>query len=199
MLAPVGHDTGHPPFIYHYILHLFGGVDRHSVGLDMIGHGGNVTGQSVAAQMLLLDQEQVDAKAFGLFANLFGLGHIRRIDRRVHAETVEDGFGFIDKRLGIGNGHELGKVGFAQLVDKIEFAVGKQPRTTDAAKDIAGPALGAILPVGHRAGSFECAFAPFQKQHFEVCMFTEVIGGKEARGSSTDDNHVITIDLLGLC
>jgi hypothetical protein len=30
--------------------------------------------------------------------------HVRGIDRTVHAETVEDGFGLVDQGLGIGMG-----------------------------------------------------------------------------------------------
>ena len=105
-------------------------------------------------------------------------------------KRLKIGFGFVDQGLGTGDGHELGQVGLAQLVNEIELAVGKQPGTADAAKDVAGPALGAILPVRHRADALERSFSPLQEQHLEVGVFTEVIGGKEAGGAPADDNHV---------
>jgi hypothetical protein len=50
--------------------------------------------------------------------------------------------------------------------------------------------LGAVLSVRHRADAFERSFSPLKEQYLEVCVFTEIVSGKEAGGASADDNHV---------
>jgi hypothetical protein len=69
--------------------------------IDVIGHGGNIVGQAIASQVLLLDQQQIDTEAFGLLSDRPGLVHVRGIDRAVHTKPVENGFGFVDQGFGM--------------------------------------------------------------------------------------------------
>ncbi len=82
--------------------------------------------------MLLPDEQKIDAVAFGVFADLLGLLHVRGINRPSMPKLIKDLFGFIDERAGLGCRHELGQVGFPQFVDIIQLAVGKQSGPADA-------------------------------------------------------------------
>ena len=128
---PGGAHPGHGAVFHQNIFHRLAGVDIDALG-DMLGQGRDVLGQTVAAQVFLFDDEQVDAVLFGFLAQAPGLRHVRGKGRAVHAEAVEDQLGLVDQGLGGGAGQELGQIGFAQLVDVVELAVGKQSGSTDA-------------------------------------------------------------------
>jgi len=93
----------------------------------MIGHGGDGFGQTVAADMFLADDEQIDAEALGVFADFESPVHVGGKYGAVHVEAVEDRFGLGDQAFSLRHRHELGEVGFPQLIDEIQFAVGKRP------------------------------------------------------------------------
>jgi len=146
--------------------------------------------------VLLFDDEQVDAVPFGSFANIPGFFQIGRIDRSIHSESVEYAFGLIDQLLGFGNRHELGQVGLAQLVDIVQFAVGKQSGAADTAQNIAGFALHAFLFVVDRTLALQWGFAFFDNEHLKVGVFAQIIGGKQAGRTSTHNDDVV-INILG--
>jgi hypothetical protein len=74
---------------HHQIAHLLGGVDDHPFA-QVLDHAGDVTRQPIAAQVLLLDDQQIDAEAFGVFADGLATAMFGGIDRTIHAEAVED-------------------------------------------------------------------------------------------------------------
>ena len=71
---------------------------------------------------------------------------------------------------------KLGQVGFAQFVDIVEFAVGKQAGPADSVKDIAGLTFNALLAGADRAMPLVGHFAFFQQQNVEIGMFRQIIG-----------------------
>jgi hypothetical protein len=101
-----------------------------------------------------------------LFANGVGLFHVGRKDLAVHAEAIEDRFGFIYQRHGGRDLEKLGEVGFAKLMDKVELAVGEEAGPADAAENIAGAALDAAA-VLDRTFSLQRGFAFFDEQYLE--------------------------------
>ena len=90
---------------------------------DFLGKTFNVIWQAVTSQVLLLDDHEIDAIPFGLLADISGFSHVCRIDGTVHAKTIENLFGLVDKILGSVLRHELGQVGLSQFVDIVQFAV----------------------------------------------------------------------------
>ena len=72
--------------------------------------------QAIAPQMLLTDEQQIDAVFFRFLADGFGVLHVRGKYRGRHAETVKNGLRLFDKAFRFGAGHELGEIGLAELV-----------------------------------------------------------------------------------
>ena len=65
-----------------------------------------------------------------------GFRHVGGKCGAVHAEAVEDEFGFIDQGFGFRALEKLGQIGFAQLVDIVELAVGEKAGPSDPVEDI---------------------------------------------------------------
>src|SRR6056297_1317551 len=122
-------------------------------------------GQTVAAQMFLFDKEQVNAGFFGIPPYGLGSFHVGGIDRTVHSKCAENLFGFPDEPVGLMDRQELGKVGLAEFGDKIEFAVGEEPRAADAGEYVAGMAFKAFPAALYRALPFQRGPSFFNKQH----------------------------------
>ncbi len=79
-----------------------------------------MAGQIVAAQMLLSDDQQVDAELAGVLAD-GPAASMSVVDLSVHAEAVEDN-GAVSSTMAR-PAHELSQIGLAQLVNEIELAV----------------------------------------------------------------------------
>ncbi len=92
----IGDYAGHPAIGRGDVAHIFRGVHHHPPGANGFGHIGNIIGQAIAAQMLLLDDEKIDSLALGNLSNSLGRSHVGGIDRLVHAETVENLLSLID-------------------------------------------------------------------------------------------------------
>ncbi len=185
-----GGDTRHPAVLDQDITHLLRGVHHDALVADIVGHAADIAGQPVAAQVFLFDDEQVDAVTPGGFADGLSGRHVRRVDRPVHAEAVENRFGFDDQGLRALQRHELGQVGLAQLVDVVELAVGEEPGAAHAAQNIARFAALALRLRIHRASAPLRRFTFFQYQDPQIRMLAQVVGGKEAGRPASDDNHV---------
>ena len=141
------------------------GENGDALFLKPLAHAVDVAGQKVAAQVLLLDEEQIDADPLGFSADFPGAFHVRGKNRAVHAEAVEDAFCFVNQGLGVGNAQELGQVGFAEFVDKVQLAVGKKPGPAHAGKNVAGVAVGAFAGAAHGAAAFFRPLSAFEQDH----------------------------------
>ncbi len=148
-------------------------------------------GQAVASKMLLPDDQQVDTVPLGLLTDFAGFGHIRRVDRAVHSETIENRFGLIDQGFCLGARHELGQVAFAQLMNIVKLSVRKKARSADPGQNVTGLASETLLVVTHRAFSFQGLFAHFDQQHAQARILAEVIGCKHSGRAATHDDDVI--------
>ncbi len=62
------------------------------------------SGQAVAADVFLPDDQQVDAAALGFLADVAGAFHVGGVDRAVHAEAVEYPLGLLDQASACGTG-----------------------------------------------------------------------------------------------
>ncbi len=97
----------------------------------------------VAAQVFLLDDQQVDSLFARLLADFFGLFHIGGKHLAVHVEAVVNRLRFVNQLFCRRDRHELGEVGLSQLVDEVELAVGEEAGAADTAEDVAGTAFDA--------------------------------------------------------
>ena len=159
----------------------------------MIGHGGDVLREPVAADVFLADDEQVDAEALGFLADVAGVLHVGGVDRAVHPEAVEDFLGLGDQRLGLRHRHKLGQIGLAQLVDVVQLAVGEKARPADAAQDVAGLAFEAFAVVVDAAVALEGGFALLDHQHPQIGILAEVVGGKKPGRPGADHDDVVIL------
>ena len=188
--AVCGHAL-HPCIFHIHLAHILGGVDHHPPGAQVLGHVDDIPGQPIAAQVFLLDDQQVDAVALGAFAKRPGHVHVGGINRPVHTETVENLLGLLDQFPGRCLGHELGQVGFAQLLDIVEFPVGKKARAAEAAKHVARFAALAV-DRGEQHGALPTlrGLALVHQEHLQIPMLAQVISGKKPRRSAADNDHI---------
>ncbi len=198
VLPAIGEHPAHPALVHHEVADLLGGVQGHAAFPDVLGQAADVPGQVLAAQVLLADEQQVDAVLLGGLADGPGGLHVRGIDRPIHAEAVEHGLGLLDQGHGRGLVQELGQVGLAEFVDEIELAVGEQPGPAHAAEDVAGPALDAALPAsGDGALALVLGLALFQEQDRKTGVLGQPVGREQSGRAAAHDDHV-EIGLLGL-
>ena len=187
--VPVGDHPGHPAVVDEQVAHVLGMVEEHAPRLDFPGHGLDVTGQVVTAQVLLADEQQVDAVLARLLADGPGRVHVGGEDLAVHAVAVEDGLGLVDQLAGLGKAEELGEVGLAEFVNEVELAVGKEPGPADAAEDVAGAAVDAA-PVADGAVPLERRLALVDEQHPQGRVLAQPVGGEQAGRPAADNDHV---------
>jgi hypothetical protein len=165
-------------------------MDTDTFVVDIVGHIYDMTRQAVASQVLLANDQQIDAVPFGLFANILGGFHIGGVDRSVHSEFVENGLRFVNQGLCVRARHELGQVGFTQGRNIIQFAVRKETGTPDTAQNVARFAFDAFLPIADGAFSFPDRFSFFDKQNAKVRIFSKIIGGKEPCRTAAHDDDI---------
>jgi len=149
-----------------------------ALGLNVIGHAGYVFRKAIAAQMLLPYQEKVDAVTFGLLAYFTGLFHVGGIARSVHAEPVENLFGFIDQFFSFAQRHKLGQIGFSQFIYVVQLAIRKQAGPSNPAQNVTGLAFDAFFIRFDRAIAFLGDIAFSMSSHLFVGMLAQIIGRK---------------------
>ena len=196
VFALVGHKAAHRAVLHGKGPHFFTGADVHALVADVRAHGGDMVGQAVAAEVFLLDEQQVDAVLLGLLADGLGRLHVRGVDRAVHAETVEDGLRFVDQRLRLGTGHELGKVGLAQLVDEIELAVRKQAAAAHAGQNVARLALQTLLRLVDGAAALAHVLPALDETGAQAGMLGKVVRGEQPGRAAAHDDDVELIGTL---
>lgn len=123
----VGDQAAHFAVLDDDVPDILARTDGHAALTERFAHAVDMIRQAIAPQMLLTDEQQIDAVFFGFLADGFGILHVRGKYRGRHAETVKNGLRLFDKAFRFGAGHELGEIGLAELVDEVQLAVREQP------------------------------------------------------------------------
>src|SRR6056297_384067 len=108
---------------FNNIRHILTGSYFKPFGLKIVGYARDVARQIVTAQMLLPDEQKIDAESLGFLADESGLIHVGGKYLGIHLKAGKNIFGFINQGLGLGEGHELGEIGFAKPWNKIKFSI----------------------------------------------------------------------------
>lgn len=145
-------------------------TDGHAALTERFAHAVDMIRQAIAPQMLLTDEQQIDAVFFRFLADGFGVLHVRGKYRGRHAETVKNGLRLFDKAFRFGAGHELGEIGLAELVDEVQLAVREQPASAHPRKDMAGVALHAFLGLAERTAALLDHVAALHNAHRQIRM-----------------------------
>ena len=100
VLSLVRENTLDSAILFNNVNDLFFCSDFKAFGFDVVCHLRYISGQIVAAQVLLFYQKKVDSKPFGLFSDLSGRIHVGGVNGTVHFKPGKYFFGLVNELLG---------------------------------------------------------------------------------------------------
>lgn len=164
-------------------------ADGHAALTERFAHAIDMIRQAIAPQMLLPDEQQINAVLFRFLADGFGALHVRGEYRGRHAEAVKNGLRLFDKAFRFGTGHELGEIGLAELVDEVQLTVRKQPASAHPRKDVARVALHAFLGLAERTAALLDHVAALHNAHRQIRMVGQPPSREQpGRAAAHDDD-----------
>ena len=188
--ALVGDQAAHFAVLDDDVPGILARTDGHAALTERFAHAVDMIRQAIAPQMLLTDEQQIDAVFFGFLADGFGILHVRGKYRGRHAETVKNGLRLFDKAFRFGAGHELGEIGLAELVDEVQLAVREQPASAHPRKDMAGVALHAFLGLAERTAALLDHVAALHNAHRQIRMVGQPPSREQPGRAAAHDDDV---------
>lgn len=188
--APVGFHAAYGSILDDHGFHIFTGPDDYAAFKQCGAHAVDMVRQTIAAQMLLPDEEQINAVLLGFLADSFRALHIRRNTGASMPNLLKIVSVSSISRSGFRTRHELGEIRLAELVNEIKLAVGKQTAASHPRQNMTRVAVHALVRLSHGTAPLSDQITSVDQTDRQTGMLGQPPGGKQTRRPAADNYDI---------